>query len=291
MHQSISRITSSCDVEEFDEIVQLDEELDGFLDQWTEGLADLNGQLLDRLYGYVDLIDTTAPLMLSLMLLTRIRTEVPAFLATTDYGNLVGELLVKLDTSLETVGRYLGRIYPESGTDIIRMKDEIRQAALSVRTYLLGSGIEATYVAPIEQVLQQHILARSTKAEFRRSLKELLVKEGLSTRSLNTYASDALYQFSRSYTLNVSESVGARYYYYMGTRIDTTRKFCSDRLGRAYPKKQVEGWADLKWAGRIPGTTAQSIFWYVGGYNCRHRLLPVSRAMYEYINSEANQTT
>jgi hypothetical protein len=277
-------------MDDFDEIAALDEELDEFLDGWTDRLTALNGLLLDRLYGYVDVIDTAAPVSLSLLLLMRVRAEVPALLASTDYGTLVGELLEKMDTSLETVGRYLARVYPDSGSEIIRMKGEIRQAALSVRAYLLGAGIEATYISPIEAAMQQHILARSTRAEFRRSLRELLVREGLSTRAVSTYASDALYQFSRSYTLNVSESVGARYYYYMGSRIKTTRAFCSSRLGRAYAKREVEGWADLKWAGRIPGTTAQSIFWYVGGYNCRHRLLPVSKAMYQYINSEANQT-
>ncbi|MPR36615.1 hypothetical protein [Salmonirosea aquatica] len=273
-------------MEEFEEIAQMDEELEGFLEGWGDRLTGLNGLLLDRLYGYVDLIDTAAPVSLSLMLLMRIRTEVPGFLASTDYGTLVGDLLEKMDTSLETVGRYLARVYPDSGADILRMKSEIRMAAQSVRAYLLGAGIEATYISPIEAVLQQHILTRSTKAEFRRSLRELLVREGLSTKAVSTYASDALYQFSRSYTLNVSESVGARYFYYMGGRIKTTRGFCNSRLGRAYPKKEVEGWAALKWAGRIPGTTAQSIFWYVGGYNCRHRLLPVSKAMYLYINNQ-----
>ena len=273
-------------MEEFDEITALDIAMDEFLDEWTDRLAGLNGVLLERVYGYVDLIDVAAPVMTNLMLLTRLRTEIPGALAAAGFGGMVEELMENLGRSLEVVQRYLVRVYPDMGQSTLRMMGEIRAAALNVRTYLLGSGIEAAYVAPIEQAMQQHILARSTKAEFRRSLRELLVREGLSTRNLSTYASDALYQFSRSYTLNVSVEAGAKYYYYMGTRIKTTRDFCSKRLGRAYLRKEVEAWADLKWQGRIPGTTAQSIFWYVGGYNCRHRLLPVSRQMYLYINSQ-----
>ncbi|GAB3164682.1 hypothetical protein [Telluribacter humicola] len=270
-------------MDEFEDIEELDEELEAFLSEWTEQLARLNQSLLERLYGYVDLMDVAAPLMNNLMLLTSIRTEIPVILAASGYATMVDGLMGKLDLSLEVLDRYFGRVFPDSVGESRRMMEEIRLAAQSVRSTLLGSGIEATYVTPIEQALQQHILTRSTKAEFRRSLKELLLKEGLSTRNISTYASDALYQFSRSYTLNVGETVGTQYYYYMGTRIKTTRNFCSSRLGRAWKQEEVESWANERWQGKIPGTTAQSIFWYVGGYNCRHRLLPITKSMYDYL--------
>ena len=35
------------------------------------------------------------------------------------------------------------------------------------------------------------------------------------------------------------------------------------------------------WQGKNPNTTAQSIFTYLGGYNCMHVLLPISKERYE----------
>ena len=46
-------------------------------------------------------------------------------------------------------------------------------------------------------------------------------------------------------------------------------------------KPEERSWAKDDWQGKNQNTTAQSIFTYLGGYNCMHVLLPISKERYE----------
>jgi hypothetical protein len=91
----------------------------------------------------------------------------------------------------------------------------------------------------------------------------------------------------RSYAAAVNEELGIEYFQYLGGEIATTRPFCEHREGEIYHRKEIEAWGagensaginDIRngtWDGRIDGTDSRSIFTFVGGWNCRHFLVPV----------------
>ena len=54
-----------------------------------------------------------------------------------------------------------------------------------------------------------------------------------------------------------------------------TRDFCSDHAGGEYTQEEIESWADEEWDGKIPGTTPETIWVNLGGYNCRGTLTPI----------------
>jgi len=54
-----------------------------------------------------------------------------------------------------------------------------------------------------------------------------------------------------------------------------TRDFCSDHAGGIYTQEEIESWADDDWSGKIPGTTPETIWVNLGGYNCRGTLIPI----------------
>lgn len=82
----------------------------------------------------------------------------------------------------------------------------------------------------------------------------------------------------RNYTSAVSEELGAEWFFYSGSEIETTRPFCVKRHNQYFYYKEIENWPEDAgdWAGRIPGTNSKTIYSYAGGYNCRHSIIPVS---------------
>jgi len=58
---------------------------------------------------------------------------------------------------------------------------------------------------------------------------------------------------------------------YAGPDDDKTRDFCHTRVGNTYTESQIANWENLTWDGKIEGG---DIFTDLGGYNCRHYLVP-----------------
>jgi len=48
-------------------------------------------------------------------------------------------------------------------------------------------------------------------------------------------------------------------------------------VGKVFTTEEVKEWASLDWQGKNPATNASNIFTLLGGYNCMHTLLPVSK--------------
>jgi len=59
---------------------------------------------------------------------------------------------------------------------------------------------------------------------------------------------------------------------YAGPDDEKTRDFCSARVNKAYTEHQILNWQDLSWDGKIED--GGDIFTDLGGYNCRHYLVP-----------------
>ena len=55
-------------------------------------------------------------------------------------------------------------------------------------------------------------------------------------------------------------------FFYFGSLIATSRKWCIDHLNGKFTRKQIKAFDDDNWVGKIPGSTMYNR----GGYNCRH---------------------
>lgn len=266
------------------------EKWEALLSEWIAALRDrvltINQELLSQIYTFIDKFDFNLNLGQNLNILLEVQTALPVMIQSVGYRALVGELVKKIAESLTKLEDYFAKVfdnYSEKGTPIT---SAYRVALEQVRRSLLGEGLQQSYVSDIVKTLQYHVYSKSQKSVFREALKKVLGESGQPLRYVTTYSSDTLYQFSRAYTEEMTKALDTKYYYYMGTKIKPTRSFCNDRVGKAYRKSEVQGWAKLEWSGKIPGTTAQSIVMYVGGYNCRHRLLPISKEMYEQMRGK-----
>jgi hypothetical protein len=87
------------------------------------------------------------------------------------------------------------------------------------------------------------------------------------------WANDAVMNFHQAVTLEKARQAGLKSFLFYGNIITTSRKFCIERAGKVFTKKEIEAWNDMSWAGKSGPPLL-----YRGGWNCRHHWLPVKKA-------------
>lgn len=160
-------------------------------------------------------------------------------------------------------------------------KELFKNSITFLKESLTGAGISINVVDPIVKKLYElSINQNANKKELKAFIADYFKDNGRIQRNIEQLTTDSLYQMTSNYQLEVAKDLNIQYFYYAGTKIKTTRSFCSERYGKVYTKKEIESWADLTWSGKIQGTNKVSIFTYRGGWNCRHTLRPVSKTFY-----------
>ena len=266
-------------MEPLDEILKWEEDLTKWLEDFRKGIVKMNDAIFQKLLEYIDRFDFSANINTNYGVLVEIQSSINSVIQTSGFVGIVGLLIGKIEDAIGVIENFFKNTFPNNQS--AGVTSAFKAALANVRRSLLGEGVSQAYVSEIVKTLQFHVFAKSRKNVFREALKEILSENGKPIKYLTTYTSDALYQFTRAYTNEVTKSLGAQYFYYMGTKIKTTRTFCDVRAGKVYTKKEVQGWASNEWQGKIADTTQESIFVYAGGYNCRHRILPISKEMYD----------
>ena len=76
--------------------------------------------------------------------------------------------------------------------------------------------------------------------------------------------------FNRTMIIAKAEEAGLDLFIYLGPDDKITRPFCDARVGGIFTREEIAGWDNGQ------GLPADI---YLGGYNCRHQLRPVSREM------------
>lgn len=159
---------------------------------------------------------------------------------------------------------------------------------LSVEASLLHSGVDDAMVTPIREILTRNVTTGGSISDFQDELRLFIKGDPERLGKLERYTTqivnDALNQYSANQLLTVSEDLKIKWYKYVGTTKDTTRKFCKQRVGKYWTKCEIERWgsptkAPKTWSGRIPTTNKTNIFTYRGGYNCNHQFIPVLEAV------------
>lgn len=273
---------------EFDDIEQLDKDILIWDGAFATAVVALNQLLLIDLNALLDRLTlrgratTTEEWMGNMRQVTVYQAGISDTVYRLGFQDLLNGLIIHMGQSADRLNGYYGKML--TGFDPRPFEGVLANLASQTRTLLAGT-LDSTYTKVIGDTLSLGVLTKSTTAELRATLTARLLDEGLSVKPVASVASDALYTFSRGYAQAVAEGLNLRHYYYMGTQVSQTRDFCHQRLGKAFTQNEVEGWALLTWAGKIPGTTKQTIFWYCGGYRCRHRLLPISKNTYSILNN------
>lgn len=92
-------------------------------------------------------------------------------------------------------------------------------------------------------------------------------------------AYDAIAVNDRAYTSAIADELESEWFLYAGGELPTTRHFCEERVGKYFYYLEIESWAEEDWDGKNDTTTQQTIYEYLGGWNCQHTLIPVTIEM------------
>jgi hypothetical protein len=219
-----------------------------------------------------------------------ITDELNKVLAGGEYKDAVQSFLGSIDEGVQLTDDIAKKI------DASFKPDNVQRQLLAISKQnainaFFGSGLKENVTQPFLEQLTANVAARAPLREAIKALQGVIegteTTDGRLLANVRTTANTAQAIADRSYAAAVNEELGIEYFQYLGGEIPTTRAFCEHREGGIYHRKEIEAWGngensagsnDIRngtWDGRIDGTDSRSIFTFVGGWNCRHFLVPV----------------
>lgn len=238
---------------------------------------------LDAIVGIMDELDMTAESrMTDWKTVTRYRLYLRSYLGSAGYDASVTGLLEGMSDVTISIESY----YEPYG--ISKYSDFFHQAGSEaldrVKTQLIDVIPETAFIEPVSQALENAVMRGQSLNDLRKQLKEIVVESELPANYVFNQAKQSLWMFHRNYSTSIGAALDLDHYYYDGVAVQHSRGFCLQRKGKAFTKKEIEGWAAMEWQGKIPGTTKESIFWLCGGYNCIDVLRPITKELYNRLN-------
>ena len=263
-----------------------------FIDQYPVLFADLYRDVLEvtsniRFSGSAD---TRAAQLLELM---RVKKRIAAIIS--DNPNYVKAVKEVTDSFVEV--RNLTDDYFRTVIDGYKPKQDLYTAILkanveATKDALLGAGISDEFAKPITDTIRATLLKKSNKEPLNVALQRMIEGYGkekpLLEAALQRNSRDAVQFFNAQYLDVVSADLNISYFIYSGTRTESSRPWCSERVGKIFKKATIESWAKTNWQGRYPGTDAQTIFTYRGGYNCAHQFWPATKTQFTLQEKKKN---
>ncbi len=208
-------------------------------------------------------------------------------LKSSPYWNSVTSYIGEFSTNVELINTYFDSLLLGFDPDK-SMYNIVRQSGVDTTiNSLLDSGLNQAFKDPVKKILQDAIINGSNKAEAIATLKDFVYGNSTRLPTLERYvsqvATDAINQYNGQYIATISDDLKLEHFYYKGTKIAESREFCIHLAGKFMTYDNLEAYLNSQtpWQGMIPGTNMGNFMVRRGGYNCRHPLIPVSKAVYE----------
>ncbi len=169
-----------------------------------------------------------------------------------------------------------------------------------VLSNLRGTGVSESILKPLENLMRQEIFLNKSYQETSDLLKKQLVDNSLLVKHVDQVAFDALRQYNGAINDEVRKTYGLKYFFYVGSEIETTRPICDhirdnykgaisiddlqiildefcpngEPSNTSITYETVNGvkHTSKKGAGMYDGTTVDNFSMNCGGYRCRHEV-------------------
>lgn len=265
-----------------DEIIRLT------IERYSRGINGFESELYDQISTVLkDLeLDSEGYIKQSAanrQILYKAESVVSELLPGESFSSIISKALEAVPAIESTAAEYFSSMsdkFKENRTFISSLQ---KQTIETIERTLLDDGLTAQIKGPLTDILNRNI---NTGGKFSGFLEEIraFVKgndevEGRILSYSRNFLSDTLFNYSRAYMESVTSDLKLDWYLFAGGLIDKSREFCVERSGRYFHRSEIESWADQDWTGKRSGTTKSSIFIFVGGYSCRHSLIPVHKSI------------
>lgn len=215
----------------------------------------------------------------------------------------VKELAASFDSIYKSQTVYYAKHFAEKTlNDKAKAKYEAmkRVAVTTTIDGLTGAGLQSNVLDPLAKTLLRAVTSGAKYADLVNELRNQLMTtdtgEGSLAKYAKTYATTALTQYAGQNNRLFTDDLGAEWFQYVGSEIETTREFCHHLTAKEYihvseipailngeieydgkvHQCKMNPKTDLPY-GLIEGTTPENFQVNVGGWNCRHQLVPVAK--------------
>lgn len=270
-------------------IERLDKQLSELFERLDINLPTVQKDIYDRLFQFINKLSTKRGNLIAsvdnLKLLNQFKNELNNLLNDSKgMDKIVSDFVSGIQESTLYINDYFSLLMGSFSADKALAKELQKLVINETIDLLKGNAFYVNLIEPVRIILQNNITTAASYKDLQNELSKYL--DAKTQRYVKQITNDAVLGYERSYMQNIAQDLELEYYYYQGTKIDTSRQFCKSRAGKVFEKSEVENWANLSWNGKNQTTNKSNIFVLAGGYNCRHRILPISKETYEFIKNK-----
>ena len=267
-------------------IISGDRIADKAIDRLQKDMASFEKEVLENLMKFVRKFETSGgkftPGETNIQLLSAIRKESEKWMESKTVNDSIEEFLQDFDA----IGKNVAAIHAvENGITVPqKVLTKSKQYAIGATEYALkDSNVHPRFIEPVRKALYSHISLGAGVLETEKMLRVLMLgadgKKGALSQWIGQVARDAIHQYEGVVNQAVKKEFNLDAVRYLGTVVATTRPQCKRWLEK---KTLLDNelpdeisWALRNGSGMIPATTAGTFTVYRGGYNCRHKAIPV----------------
>ena len=234
-------------------------------------------RLLERLGQLQQKDGRIVPTAANLRRAAAITEELRGLFSSAEYLAAVADFARSFDRTKKANDELLKKAFPDYTPPALG-EAVLKNSQARAVELLVGATPQSNFLEPLRTVLDRAVTSGADWRELVAELRTVVAEDG--QQYVKQVAWDTLAVSDRSYAQAAGRELGVQWYLYAGTELPTTRDFCKERLNKYYHASEVESWASLEWDGKMEeATNEQTIFSTLGGWNCRHVLLPVSESV------------
>lgn len=226
----------------------------------------------------------------------RINVIIREVLNRGEYVKAVSELLSSMDKTAQLSVDYFRKEFKlpksDAAANVYRIQ---RQKAVEI--LISRSSLDANILTPLKNTLLDAATERMPLEQVIKNVREVISGQpgqyqGRLLRYAKQVASDTMSITDRIINTTIAEELNVQFFHYVGGEIEDTRCFCIKRNDKFFHRKEIEQWGAGKvsdgvkdgsecdtgggWQGMFRGTNQTNIFNVLGGYNCKHSIVPKS---------------
>jgi hypothetical protein len=258
------------------------------IDQYESELGEFSGTLYNRLVRALkDLeLDSEGHIKQSSAnrkVLSDAELVIDELLPGRTFTEIISNTLRAINSINEVNASYFSSVSESFKENRNFIKSLQAQTIKNIESNLLEDGLTVQVKNPLVGILNRNVNSGGQFSGFLEEIRDFVKgNEEVDSRILSysrTYLSDTLFDYSRAYQEAMTNDLRLDWYLWAGGIQDTSRSVCVEHAGKYFRREEIESIADQNWSGKRPGTTKSSIFIFVGGFNCKHSLIPVHESI------------
>lgn len=269
-------------------------------DELVEAMSKVEREAMGRVLALMDQLDVVDGNITNssknLSLIKSIEGDLREALFNNSYYKAVNGFGKEFGVQAELTNKYFASIL--DGFEVIgRYKTVLDTSRANALSLLSQDVFTQTLIKPIQDSLLASVTNNGSFKDTLSSLrKTILGNNDLDGRLLShvkRIAYDSFAIANRQYTQTIATNLKFEWYQYVGGVINDSRCFCIERHGKYYHINEIKAWGRGEhigsceqynkkldrqgWQGMNIDTTEITIMVLVGGYSCKHDLLPVAK--------------